>query len=65
MALLRPLTAGDLHCLELVNCDVFTETFAHPFYLKYLASWPELSIAAEAPDGTVIGYIIGEAQYTL
>ena len=59
MAILRPLTAADLHALELVNSDAFTETFAHPFYLKYLSSWPELCTAAEAPDGTLLGYVIG------
>ncbi|XP_026193430.1 N-terminal acetyltransferase B complex catalytic subunit NAA20 [Cyclospora cayetanensis] len=62
MAALRPLTAADLHALDVVNCDVFTETFAHPFYLKYLSSWPDLCYAAEAPDGAVLGYIIGKVE---
>ncbi|KAL8274850.1 hypothetical protein Esti_001202 [Eimeria stiedai] len=62
MALLRPLRAGDLHALELVNGDVFTETFGLSFYLKYLSAWPELCIAAEAPDGALLGYIIGKVE---
>ncbi|KAL8429213.1 hypothetical protein Efla_006202 [Eimeria flavescens] len=59
MALLRPLRAGDLHALSLVNGDVFTETFGLSFYLRYLSCWPELCIAAEGPDGALLGYIIG------
>ncbi|KAL8455572.1 hypothetical protein Emag_000701 [Eimeria magna] len=62
MAVLRPLRAGDLHALELVNGDVFTETFGLSFYLKHLSAWPELCIAAEAPDGALLGYIIGKVE---
>lgn len=62
MAVLRPMTPADLHRLSLVNCDTFTETFAQAFYLKYLSSWQELCIAAEAPDGALLGYIIGKVE---
>ncbi|CAB1342752.1 unnamed protein product, partial [Coregonus sp. 'balchen'] len=33
-----------------------------PFYLQYLAHWPEYFIVAEAPGGELMGYIMGKAE---
>ncbi|CAN0294708.1 unnamed protein product [Discosporangium mesarthrocarpum] len=33
-----------------------------PFYLQYLATWPEYFLVKEAPDGTLMGYIMGKAE---
>mmetsp|Transcript_10637 Transcript_10637/g.21961 ORF Transcript_10637/g.21961 Transcript_10637/m.21961 type:complete len:144 (-) Transcript_10637:27-458(-) len=32
------------------------------FYLNYLTRWPECCAVAEAPDGTIAGYIIGKVE---
>ncbi|XP_028316814.1 N-alpha-acetyltransferase 20 [Gouania willdenowi] len=39
-----------------------TETYGIPFYLQYLAHWPEYFIVAEAPSGELMGYIMGKAE---
>lgn len=59
MTSLRPMTATDLYQFNSVNLDSFTETFLQSFYLRYLTNWPELCVVADAPDGTLAGYIIG------
>ena len=33
-----------------------------PFYLQYLASWPEYCLTAEGPGNEVMGYILGKAE---
>ena len=33
-----------------------------PFYLQYLASWPEYCLTAEGPGKEVMGYILGKAE---
>lgn len=47
---------------DVVNIDSFTENFHVQFYLTYLQSWPECCYAACAPDGTVVGYVIGKTE---
>ncbi|XP_026709623.1 N-alpha-acetyltransferase 20 [Athene cunicularia] len=44
------------------NLDPLTETYGIPFYLQYLAHWPEYFIVAEAPGGELMGYIMGKAE---
>ena len=33
-----------------------------PFYLEYLAQWPEYCLMAEGPDRQAMGYILGKAE---
>ena len=32
------------------------------FYMEYMSRWPESFIAAEAPDGSLMGYMLGKAE---
>lgn len=36
--------------------DPLTETYGLPFYMQYLAHWPEYFQVAEAPSGEIMGY---------
>lgn len=58
----RTMTPLDLFNINNVNLDPFTENFNTNFYLEYFVNWPELCIIAEAPDSTVVGYIIGKVE---
>uniref|UniRef100_A0A669DR07 N-alpha-acetyltransferase 20 n=1 Tax=Oreochromis niloticus TaxID=8128 RepID=A0A669DR07_ORENI len=40
----------------------FDLQYGIPFYLQYLAHWPEYFIVAEAPGGELMGYIMGKAE---
>ena len=33
-----------------------------PFYLQYLASWPEYCLTAEGPGKEVMAYILGKSE---
>jgi len=33
-----------------------------PFYLRYLANWPEYFLSTQAPNGECMGYIMGKAE---
>ena len=33
-----------------------------PFYLQYLAKWPEYALVAEGPGRQCMGYILGKAE---
>ena len=33
-----------------------------PFYLQYLARWPEYCLVAEGPDKRCLGYILGKVE---
>ena len=33
-----------------------------PFYLQYLAKWPEYCFTADAPGGRAMGYVLGKAE---
>ena len=52
MTTLRRFTCDDLFSFNAVNTDALTETYNNPFYLTYLATWPEYCLMAEAPGGT-------------
>ncbi|PSS32068.1 hypothetical protein PHLCEN_2v2175 [Hermanssonia centrifuga] len=56
MSVLRPFRATDLF--------KFNNMYAYgiSFYLSYLARWPDLCCAQEAPSGRMMGYIIGKAE---
>uniref|UniRef100_A0A8D3A5Q0 N-alpha-acetyltransferase 20 n=1 Tax=Scophthalmus maximus TaxID=52904 RepID=A0A8D3A5Q0_SCOMX len=62
MTTLRPFTCDDLFKFNNINLDPLTETYGIPFYLQYLAHWPEYFIVAEAPGGELMGYIMGKAE---
>ncbi|NXV96436.1 NAA20 acetyltransferase, partial [Calonectris borealis] len=56
MTTLRAFTCDDLFRFNNINLDPLTETYGIPFYLQYLAHWPEYFIVAEAPGGELMGY---------
>jgi N-terminal acetyltransferase B complex catalytic subunit len=62
MTTLRPFVVDDLFALNNINLDPFTETYNQPFYLNYLARWPEYFMVQEAPDGKLMGYVMGKAE---
>ncbi|KAJ7190711.1 N-acetyltransferase [Mycena pura] len=62
MSVLRPFNATDMFKFNNVNLDFFTQTYAPPFYLNYLARWPDLCCAQVAPSGRMMGYIMGKAE---
>ncbi|XP_011501781.1 PREDICTED: N-alpha-acetyltransferase 20 [Ceratosolen solmsi marchali] len=62
MSTLRPFTCDDLFKFNNVNLDPLTETYGLPFYMQYLAHWPEYIQLAESPSGEIMGYIIGKAE---
>ncbi|XP_064600655.1 N-alpha-acetyltransferase 20-like [Liolophura sinensis] len=62
MTTIRPFTCDDLFKFNNVNLDPLTETYGLPFYLQYLAHWPEYFQIAESPTGEVMGYIMGKAE---
>uniref|UniRef100_A0A452RW20 N-alpha-acetyltransferase 20 n=1 Tax=Ursus americanus TaxID=9643 RepID=A0A452RW20_URSAM len=59
---LSTLLTTDISFLSFSNLDPLTETYGIPFYLQYLAHWPEYFIVAEAPGGELMGYIMGKAE---
>lgn len=58
----RQIVLRDIYCLNRVNLDLFTENYNLRFYSQYLASWPNLCLAAEANDGTIVGYVFGKIE---
>ncbi|KAL3771501.1 hypothetical protein ACHAWO_000622 [Cyclotella atomus] len=58
----RPFQMNDLLRFNNVNLDVLTETYNMPFYLQYMSTGPELFTVAEAPDGSITGYMLGKAE---
>jgi len=62
MTTLRPFRCDDLFYFNNVNLDPLTETYGLPFYLSYMAHWPEYLQVAESPTGRIMGYIMGKAE---
>lgn len=62
MTTLRPLAVDDLFRFNNVNLDELTETYNQSFYLQYLSQWPEYFQVQEAPDGRLMGYIMGKVE---
>lgn len=58
----RRIVARDLYALNRVNLDHFTENFGLRFYAQYIASWPNLCVAAVGLDGSIVGYIFGKLE---
>jgi len=44
------------------NMDIWTETYSISFYLNYLSRWPDLCLVQEAPNGRMMGYVLGKAE---
>ncbi|CAD5224905.1 unnamed protein product [Bursaphelenchus okinawaensis] len=62
MKSIRPFQPEDLRKFNVINLDRYTETYTTQFYLQYKTHWPEYFQVAEAPDGTIMGYIMGKAE---
>ncbi|KAK9827471.1 hypothetical protein WJX74_004436 [Apatococcus lobatus] len=62
MTSIRRFTCSDLFTFNAVNLDYFTETYNLPFYLQYLAKWPEYCLLASGPGPESMGYIFGKAE---
>ncbi|XP_076463985.1 N-alpha-acetyltransferase 20-like [Babylonia areolata] len=62
MTTIRQFTCDDLFKFNNVNLDPLTETYGLPFYMQYLAHWPEYFQVAESPSGEIMGYIMGKAE---
>lgn len=62
MTTLRPFVCDDMFLFNNVNLDPLTETYGLPFYLQYLAHWPEYFQVAESPNGKIMAYIMGKAE---
>jgi len=62
MSLLRPFSATDLFRFNNINLDAWTETYSTQYYLQYLATWPDLFLVQEHPDGTLMGYVMGKTE---
>eukprot|EP00955_Chlamydomonas_euryale_P085275 364076-Chlamydomonas_euryale.AAC.12 len=53
MTTMRRFTCNDLFEYNNVNLDILTETYHLPFYLMYLAKWPEYCQMAVGPGDQV------------
>uniref|UniRef100_A0A7S2E1Y2 N-acetyltransferase domain-containing protein n=1 Tax=Helicotheca tamesis TaxID=374047 RepID=A0A7S2E1Y2_9STRA len=62
MTTLRRFEMNDLFKFNNINLDVLTETYNMPFYLQYMSHWPESFTVAEAPDGSLMGYMLGKSE---
>ncbi|EIN07135.1 N-acetyltransferase [Punctularia strigosozonata HHB-11173 SS5] len=62
MSITRPFSALDLFKFNNINLDIWTETYGIPFYLSYLSRWPDLCCVQEAPNGRMMGYVLGKAE---
>ena len=62
MSTLRPFRCADLFKFNQINFDPLTETYGLPFYLNYLAVWPEYFKVYESPSGKLMGYIMGKSE---
>lgn len=62
MTTIRPFRCDDLFRFNSVNLDPLTETYGLPFYMQYLAHWPEYFQVLESPTGQIMGYIMGKAE---
>ncbi|NXN34237.1 NAA20 acetyltransferase, partial [Nycticryphes semicollaris] len=58
MTTLRAFTCDDLFRFNNIDVLILNSApqYGIPFYLQYLAHWPEYFIVAEAPGGELMGY---------
>jgi len=62
MSIQRPFKASDMFKFNNINLDIWTETYGIGFYLNYLSRWPDLCCVQEAPNGRLMGYVLGKAE---
>mmetsp|Transcript_5188 Transcript_5188/g.12600 ORF Transcript_5188/g.12600 Transcript_5188/m.12600 type:complete len:174 (-) Transcript_5188:297-818(-) len=63
MTNVRPFKLNDLFKFNNVNLDPLTETYVMPFYMQYLAQWPEYFMATKAPNSDQLtGYVMGKVE---
>ncbi|KAF9255315.1 acyl-CoA N-acyltransferase [Marasmius fiardii PR-910] len=62
MSVLRPFRADDMFKFNVTNLVVWTDTYNIGFYLNYLLRWPDLCCVQEAPNGRMMGYVIGKVE---
>lgn len=58
----RQMRISDIFHLGKVNLDFFTETYNLNYYGEYLSNWPELCFVCEAPDNSIVGYLISKVE---
>ncbi|EEA07870.1 N-acetyltransferase 5, putative [Cryptosporidium muris RN66] len=58
----RPMKITDIFKFNRVNLDHFTETYNVSYYGDYLSIWPELCVICEAPDQSIVGYLIAKVE---
>uniref|UniRef100_A0A8B9NGN3 N-acetyltransferase domain-containing protein n=1 Tax=Accipiter nisus TaxID=211598 RepID=A0A8B9NGN3_9AVES len=56
MTTLRAFTCDDLFRFNNILVLNPAPQYGIPFYLQYLAHWPEYFVVAEAPGGELMGY---------
>ncbi|XP_053690814.1 N-alpha-acetyltransferase 20-like [Sabethes cyaneus] len=61
MSTFRPFTCNDFFKFNKINLDLLMETYIMLHYIRQLARWPEYCQVAEAPNGEIMGYIMGKA----
>ncbi|XP_015783241.1 N-alpha-acetyltransferase 20 [Tetranychus urticae] len=64
MTNIRPFRCEDLFKYNNINLDPWTETYGLSFYLQYIGHWPEYFQVVEAPNGQLVGYIMGKIEGT-
>mmetsp|Transcript_23227 Transcript_23227/g.33979 ORF Transcript_23227/g.33979 Transcript_23227/m.33979 type:complete len:176 (-) Transcript_23227:252-779(-) len=62
MTTIRPFEMSDLFKFNNINLDNLTETFTMPFYLHYQSNWPESFTVAQAPDASLMGYMLAKSE---
>lgn len=60
MTCLREMHLDDLFKFNALVFDPFTEVYRLSFFLRHLAQWPDLAVAAVSPDGQLAGFIFGK-----
>ena len=58
----RLLTTVIHACMYSLTLTPWCLQYNLPFYLQYLASWPEYCLTAEGPGREVMGYILGKSE---
>lgn len=60
MSCLREMHLDDLFKFNTLVFDPFTEVYDLRFFIRHLAQWPELALAAVTPQGQLAGFILGK-----
>lgn len=62
MTTIRKFHMHDAFKFSNINMDSFTETFNNPYYMRYLARWPDMFVVTEHPGGRLGGYMMGKSE---